>query len=223
LLNTIFGEDRAIVSEIPGTTRDVISEYYTLHSLPLQFLDTAGIRETSDAIEKMGVEKTEAAIAGASVAVVVLDASSPLLPEDVRAFTFARRQGVNVVIALNKTDLASVITREIVRGQFGQDAVEISATRKTGIAPLLEEIYAVAVGDTGLYEGVMITNSRHAYALGVAENAIADGISALLAGVDLDCVTIDLNAAWRALGEITGETLGEDIIDRIFEKFCLGK
>ncbi len=223
LLNAIFGEERAIVSEIPGTTRDVISEYYTLHSVPLQFMDTAGIRDTADTLEKMGVARTEAAVAGASVAVIVFDASSPLSEQDTRAFELAKTRGIPLVIALNKTDLPPLITREMIRKKFGCDPVEISALRRTGIPTLLDTIYSLAIGDTELYEGVMITNSRHAFALDVAQKALSDGIAALETGIDLDCVTIDLQSAWHALGEVTGETLSEGIIDRIFEKFCVGK
>ena len=109
------------------------------------------------------------------------------------------------------------------QGIFDAPCLEIAAVRGEGIEALLEEIYRKAVGDAGLQEGLVITNSRHAYALQKACNALQDGISALEEGIDLDCASIDLHDAWRYLGEITGETLDEQIIDRIFEKFCLGK
>ena len=223
LLNAIFGEDRAIVSDIPGTTRDVITEHYLLHSLPVQFMDTAGVRATGDTVERIGVERTHQAIDSASVVVLVIDGSEPLQAEDMQVYEYAKARQVPILIALNKTDLPIKVTLQEIREIFGVPCLEIAALRREGIEALLEEIYQKAVGDTGLQEGLVITNSRHAYALQRACKALADGIDALEAGVDLDCVSIDLHDAWRYLGEITGETLDEQIIDRIFEKFCLGK
>lgn len=223
LLNAIFGEDRAIVSNIPGTTRDVITEHYQLHSLPVQFMDTAGVRETVDEVERIGVERTHKAIDSASVVVLVLDGSEPLQEEDMQVYRYAKAQGIPLLIALNKTDLPAKATLQEVQGIFDAPCLEIAAVRGEGIEALLEEIYRKAVGDAGLQEGLVITNSRHAYALQKACNALQDGISALEEGIDLDCASIDLHDAWRYLGEITGETLDEQIIDRIFEKFCLGK
>lgn len=223
LLNAIFGEDRAIVSDIPGTTRDVITEHYLLHSLPVQFMDTAGVRATGDTVERIGVERTHQAIDSASVVVLVIDGSEPLQAEDMQVYEYAKARQVPILIALNKTDLPIKVTLQEIREIFGVPCLEIAALRREGIEALLEEIYQKAVGDTGLQEGLVITNSRHAYALQRACKALADGIDALEVGVDLDCVSIDLHDAWRYLGEITGETLDEQIIDRIFEKFCLGK
>ncbi len=223
LLNAIFGEERAIVSDIPGTTRDVISEHYLLHSMPIQFLDTAGMRQTKDAIEKIGVERTYRAIDSASVVVMVLDCSEDLQPEDMAVYAYAKQHGAPIIIALNKTDLIAKLTVQQIKRQFDVPCIEITARCRRGIDILLEEIYRLAIGDGGLQEGLVITNSRHAYALQQANQALKDGIIALESGIDLDCASIDLHDAWRYLGEITGQTLNEQIIDRIFEKFCLGK
>ena len=181
------------------------------------------MRETGDEIEKIGVQKSRRAIDDASVVVLVLDASAPLCAEDREAYAYAKAQGAAIVLALNKTDLPRVLTREAVTAEFPAPCVEIAARRGQGVDALLEEVYRAAVGDATLTEGVVITNSRHAYALMQAEHALSDGIAALEAGIDLDCASIDLHDAWRYLGEITGQTLSEQIIDRIFEKFCLGK
>lgn len=223
LLNAIFGEERAIVSNVPGTTRDVITEHYLLHSLPVQFMDTAGVRDTGDAVEKIGVERTHRAIDRAQVVVLVLDGAEPLQEEDRRVYRYAKKRGVPILIALNKTDLPARLTQQQAEQHFDADCLPISAATGEGIAQLLEKIYQNAVGDGGLQEGLMITNSRHAYALQRAEQALQEGMFALETGMDLDCASIDLHDAWRYLGEITGQTLDEQIIDRIFEKFCLGK
>ncbi len=223
LLNAIFGEDRAIVSDTPGTTRDVISEYYTYKSLPIQFLDTAGMREGRDSLEKQGVDRSRAAIRRASCVLMILDASAPLTKEDREAFAFARETGVPLIALLNKTDLPPVLSKGGVAEAFGEEPLEVSALEKKGIGELLEAVYQKAVGMEGLYEGTTIMNARHAFCLARAEESISQAISAIEEGVDLDCVSIDLTSAWHSLGEITGQTLTEEIIDRIFEKFCLGK
>jgi len=223
LLNAIFGEERAIVSNIPGTTRDVISEHYMLHSLPIVFLDTAGVRDTGDVIERIGVERTHQAIDSAAVVVLVLDSSESLQQEDEQVYAYAKQTGAPVLIALNKADLQVKLTKEQVEKNFDAPVIEIAALHRTGIDLLLETLYQMAVGDQGLQEGMVITNSRHAFSLHCALQSLQDGIAALEAGIDLDCASIDLHDAWRYLGEITGQTLDEQIIDRIFEKFCLGK
>ncbi|MGI6665183.1 MAG: tRNA uridine-5-carboxymethylaminomethyl(34) synthesis GTPase MnmE [Christensenellaceae bacterium] len=223
LLNAIFGEERAIVSEIPGTTRDVIQEYYVMHGTPLLFIDTAGMRETEDVIEQMGVARSEKALKEASVIVLVIDGAEPLREEDKKAFALAKEEGKEIVLVKNKIDLAEKVTKAEIEEAFGQAPLELSAQTKEGVDSLMETIYEKAMGAETLLEGIVIVNERHAYALTQAEAALAEAIFAMETGVDLDCVTIDLNIAWRALGEITGETLSEEIIDRIFERFCLGK
>lgn len=223
LLNAIFEEDRAIVSDIPGTTRDVVSEYYSIHGVPLLFLDTAGMRETQDIIEKIGVDKTLKVIDEASLVLLVLDGALPLQQEDMDAYSYAKEQEKPILLLRNKADLSAVLTQSEIEQAFGQGAMDISALYKQGIEALLEKIYQTAVGDMALQEGLMITNERHAYALREAKQALQDAIFALETQVDMDCVSIDIKNAWRALGEITGKTVSDQIIERIFEKFCLGK
>lgn len=224
LLNAIFGEERAIVSNIPGTTRDIVSGHYTHRGLALRFLDTAGIRQTEDAIERIGVQRSRDAIENAGVAVVLLDGSAPLSEEDVQAVSLAKQSPAGMIVALSKSDLPqnSEVLRQA-RQMAGGEPLCISAKTGQGITALLDEIYRQAVGSVQLSEGVLITNARHAHALRRAGDALAEAISAMERGEDLDCITIDLNDAWMRLGEITGQTVGEEIIDRIFNKFCLGK
>ena len=223
LLNAIFGEERAIVSDIPGTTRDVVSGRYTYRSMPLQFLDTAGIRQTQDKVEQMGVERSQKAIQQAGVAVVLVDGSAPLEKEDEKAIALAKESQAAFILVLSKSDLPEAGTRSKARALAGCEPLPLSAKTGEGIQALLEEIYQKAVGSAQLLEGVLITNARHAHALQEAGRALLEAIRALERGQDLDCITIDLNEAWMRLGEITGQTVGEEIIDRIFSKFCLGK
>lgn len=223
LLNAIFGEDRAIVSEIPGTTRDIVAGRYLYRSLPLRFLDTAGIRQTGDQIERMGVERSRAAIETASVAVVLVDGSAPLTEEDRGAIALAKSSPAEVLPVINKSDLPGFGVAAEVEALAGSAPICISAKKQEGIEALLEAIYVRAVGSAQLLEGVLITNARHAHALRAAAEALCSAAAAMERREDLDCVSIDLNEAWARLGEVTGQTVSEEIIDRIFSKFCLGK
>ena len=153
-----------------------------------------------------------------------MDGSAPLGQEDMRALSLADGSGANVIAVLNKQDLPSQegVFRQV-QQLFGAEPLRVSAKTGEGLERLLEEIYQKALGSAQLYEGTLITNARHAHALRQAEAALGEAICALEREEDLDCVTIDLNGAWMHLGEITGQTVSEEIIDRIFSKFCLGK
>lgn len=220
LLNAILGEDRAIVTSIAGTTRDVISEYYDLRSLPVKFTDTAGIRDARDEVERIGVERSRSMLEEATLVLFVLDGAEPITEEDREIFSSIGEK--QHIIVLNKTDIA-VTAEQVVQDIFGSKPVCISAKNREGIETLLDEIFEAVNMDHQLMEGVVVTNTRHKFALTKAVRALTDAYEALAGGIDLDCVSIDLNDAWQALGEVTGVTLTEDIIDRIFEKFCLGK
>lgn len=220
LLNAILGEERAIVTNIAGTTRDVISEYYNLRSLPVKFTDTAGIREARDEVERIGVERSRSMLEDATLVLFVLDAAEPITQEDRDIFaTISKKEHL---IVLNKTDIAATTEQEI-QSLFGKAPICISAKRGDGIERLLDAIFELVNMDQQLMEGIVVTNTRHKFSLTKAVHALTDAYTALRNGIDLDCVSIDLRDAWQALGEITGMTLTEDIIDRIFEKFCLGK
>jgi len=222
LLNAIVGEERAIVTHIPGTTRDIVSEYYMLRSVPVVFMDTAGIRQTEDVVEGLGIERSRMALEQSAIVLFLLDASSPVTSEDRELFEFIRDK--NVILVLNKTDMPQILHMRDIEKLFDTDArVEISAATGQGINALLDKIYEKASVKEELMEGIVITNSRHKYALESALRSLADAKQQMQGGRDLDCASIDLYGAWTAYGEITGQTVTEDIIDRIFEKFCLGK
>lgn len=220
LLNAILGEERAIVASVPGTTRDTVSEYSDIHGIPVRFTDTAGIRDTGDEVEKIGVERTRTALGDASAVLFMLDASCGIADED-RAI-FSEISAKKHIIVLNKSD-AAVIDENEVKAAFGEAPIIISAKNREGIDELLNTVYNFVCSERELFEGAMITNLRQKNAVSSAVKSLSDAFSALSSGVDLDCVSIDLSDAWRSLCEITGEALTEDIVDRIFEKFCLGK
>lgn len=222
LLNAILGEQRAIVTSVPGTTRDVISEYYNIRGLPIQLVDTAGIRETDDIVEKIGVERSIDALNTADITLVIFDASGELSSHDIEIAQKAKSQG-EVIAVLNKSDLKSKLSETEIREKLGLKPHLISAKTGEGIDELLDDMYNCIMSDDTTAEGITITNVRHAEALKEAAAALLSAKEGAELGVDLDCVSIDINDAWSALGKITGVTLSEEIVDRIFEKFCLGK
>lgn len=222
LLNAILGEQRAIVTHIPGTTRDIISEYYNIRGLPVQLVDTAGIRDTDDVVEKIGVERSIEAVSSADLTLILLDASEKLTSEDIDIINRAKSAG-NVIAVLNKSDLDAVISAQNILGDFDLKSVVISARTGEGVGELLDAIYSNLVRDDAISEGIVISNARHAAALDEASRALRSAIDGAQIGVDIDCLSIDIDDAWSALGKITGVTLSEEIVDRIFEKFCLGK
>ena len=222
LLNAILGEQRAIVTHIPGTTRDVISEYYNIRGLPIQLVDTAGIRKTDDIVEKIGVERSIEALNTADITLLIFDASKELSEQDVEIALKAKSQG-EVIAVLNKSDLEPKLSAKEISDKLNLEPHLISAKTGEGVDALLDEMYVSIMSDDALAEGVTITNARHAAALKEAASALESAKEGAELGVDLDCVSIDINDAWSALGKITGATLSEEIVDRIFEKFCLGK
>ena len=218
LLNALLEEQRAIVTEIPGTTRDIIEEYINLEGIPLRLTDTAGIRETTDIVESMGVAKSRESISNADLIILVLDLSRHLSPEDFELLeqTADRKR----IILLNKEDLPRIAeVPETVR----QEATVISALNNYGLDELKNRIQEIAAGDTAGFDETMVTATRHKEALLKAGSALDEAIEAIRAGIPMDLITIDVNSAWSALGEITGDTLQDDLVDRIFSGFCIGK
>ena len=220
LLNAILGRDRAITSPFAGTTRDVITEHCTIASLPVIFSDTAGIRETADAIERSGVERSRAAIEQAGAILLLLDAERPLTAEDDSIFALACEKPH--LIVLNKMDGVICTDGAAVFARYGENPISIAAGAGENIDGLLREIEKLFPGSEAA-EGFAIAEERHFHCLCRARQSFWDAAAALESGVDLDCASIDLAEGWRALGEITGRCVTEDIVDRIFSKFCLGK
>lgn len=223
LMNAFFGEDKAIVSSIPGTTRDIITDSFVYRSLLIHFFDTAGIRDTNDEIETIGVRKSLSAISNANICLLVFDSSEKLTDEDRDIIQYVKNSNVSPIIVLNKSDLTEKLDDNTLRELIEGPVIKISAKDRTGIENVFEAIFENITSSYTAQEGVVITNQRQYYALINAKRALNDALKELEEYLDLDLVAIDLKDAWMYLGEITGNTLNESIIDRIFEKFCLGK
>lgn len=223
LMNALLRENRAIVTDIPGTTRDIIEEYINIRGIPLKIADTAGVRETSDVVEKIGVERTQELLPRADLLLIVLDASLSLDEED-RKLLGALNERPAVVI-INKADLpARLDEREIAALAPGKQILRISVVKNEGINDLEEYIASMVYqGAVSGNEGAIVTNIRHQYALNRARESLSDLLCTVDNHMPIDCMVVDLRAAWEALGEITGDTVGEDIIDQIFTTFCIGK
>lgn len=218
LLNALLDEQRAIVTEIPGTTRDVIEEYINLEGIPLRLTDTAGIRETTDIVESIGVAKSRKSISHADLIILVLDLSRPLSAEDFELIE--QTAGRKRILLLNKEDLPMIAdVPEAIR----QEATVISALNNFGLDELKTRIREIAAGDSAGFDETMVTATRHKEALIKAANALEEAIEAIGFSIPMDLITIDVNSAWTALGEITGDTLQDDLVDRIFSGFCIGK
>lgn len=222
LLNALVRENRAIVTDIPGTTRDVIEEYVNIRGVLVRILDTAGIRETMDQVEKIGVERSKELTREADLILILLDASNPLEKEDREILDWLKDR--KVLILLNKTDRPPAVSEEDIRCITDKRVIKTSMLDGTGLDQVEDFIYdLVYSGGLGSRSTVMITNNRHKQALIRADQHLAEALKALDASMPLDMVSIDIRNAWEAMGEITGESLTENLVDRIFAEFCLGK
>lgn len=223
LLNALLGEKRAIVTEIPGTTRDIIEEFVNIGGIPIKVVDTAGIRETADVVERIGVAMAREAMSQADLVLLLLDASAPLTAEDKEVM--ALLAGRPAIVLVNKTDLPAVIDMEaVVRQVDDKPVIRISALEGTGVEELEKTIVEMVYsGRVKQAEGAFVNNVRHGRILQQARDSLAAALATIAAGMPPDCVVVDLRAAWEKLGEVTGETVGEDIIDQIFTQFCIGK
>lgn len=223
LLNSILGENRAIVTDIPGTTRDVIEEFVNIKGIPLKIVDTAGIRETDDVVEKIGVEKSMASFDSADLIIMVVDSSSELSDEDREILE--KVEGKETILLLNKTDLPQVIDEEEVKKYVDEkNIIKISALHNEGIEDVHDRIEdMVYTGDIKSSSNVIITNSRHKDALYRAMKSLEDAMKAIEDRMPLDFVEVDLKNVWDYLGYINGDTVSEDLLDNIFHNFCIGK
>lgn len=223
LLNALVRAQRAIVTDVPGTTRDVIEEYVNLRGVPLRIIDTAGIRETEDVVERLGVERSRQMLEAADLALVLLDASRPLSAEDREVLGLLA--GRPALILVNKSDLPAVWSEDEVASLApGQALLRLSVAAGLGLEAVEEAILQrVWRGEATQGEGLLAVNVRQQALLQQAADHLEDVCRAAAAGMPLDCLSIDLRAAWGKLGEITGETLGEDLVTEIFSRFCIGK
>ena len=224
LLNALLGQERAIVTDIPGTTRDVIEEYINLNGIPLKIVDTAGIRETDNVVEQIGVDKAQQFMKTADLVLYVVDAVQGLTEQDTLMMEDIQNQPV--IYLLNKSDVGiSDEIRAQLKEAIGEAPVlEISARDKIGLEQLEEKITDLFfAGTLEVSNDIMVTNVRH---IQILEESMAhmDGfLNGIMLGLSVDFLVIDLQNAWEKLGKITGETVEEDLLDQIFSKFCLGK
>jgi tRNA modification GTPase len=222
LLNRLLRTSRAIVTDIPGTTRDTLEETLNLQGLPVVLVDTAGITEkTEDLIERLGIERSRAALAQADLALLVVDASQPLDEGDRQIAALVQEKPA--IVVLNKIDLLGTPLGGH-RTILDAPCVPVSALTGQGMEALEETIVeAVFSGKVTVSEVPMVTSPRHKGALSRALDHVSSAHAAHQAGQLVDLVAIDLAAAVNALGEITGQTASEDLVDTIFSDFCIGK
>jgi len=222
LLNIFVGYDRAIVTDIAGTTRDVLSEHVNIDGIQLNITDTAGIRDTSDTIEKIGVDKSLECISRSDLILYVIDASIPLDENDediIKAISDKK-----VIVLLNKSDLNQVVTEEIITERLNCSVVPISAKYNNGIDELKNLIKKMFLsGDVKINEDVFITNARQKDALSEALFALKNVINSIECGMPEDFFSIDMMNAYDKLGLITGESVEDDLVEEIFKSFCVGK
>ncbi len=221
LLNALTKENRAIVTDIPGTTRDVIEEYINISGIPIKIIDTAGIRETDDVVEKIGVERSRAKINDADLIILILDSSNELTEEDKEIINHISNK--KYMILLNKSDLNSKITQKNLENINCTNIYSISAKTGEGIDEVRTAIKDMFFKGDISTNNVIITNTRHKEALLRAYECIESAINTLNYTFAIDLASIDIRNAWTFLGEITGDSLEENIIDKIFKDFCLGK
>ena len=218
LLNALAGFDRVIVTDIPGTTRDAVEQTVTLGRHLLRLLDTAGIRDTSDTVEHLGVERSFQAAQSCQLAFFVVDGSKPLTPEDEAAMD-AALQAPEAIAILNKQDLPCVIDPSELPFSY---VIPVSCAKQDGL-DLLEQALDMVFDDEAPCDGSILTNARQADAIAKSRASIEAARSSLRLGMTPDAVLVDVEAAMEALGEATGRVVREDITNRIFERFCVGK
>lgn len=224
LLNHLLHEDKAIVTDIAGTTRDVIEEYVNVRGVPLKLIDTAGIRETDDKVEKIGVERSRQAIDQADLVMLLLNASEPLTAEDqeLLAATADKKR----IVVLNKTDLPQQLDQAELQTYLKpeEEVIALSVLANAGIDRLEEQIAKLFFGGIeNSQTTVIVTNARHVALLNKAEQSLTAVLQGIEAGMPVDLCQIDMTAAWDSLGEITGDSYQDELLDQLFSQFCLGK
>lgn len=222
LMNVLLGEERAIVTDIAGTTRDTLEEQVRLHGITLNIVDTAGIRDTDDVVEQIGVVRAKSVADEADLIIYVVDGSCPLDENDEMIIELIR--GRDAVVILNKTDLDMVISAEQLQEKTGHQVIAVSAKEETGIDLLEKTIQEMFYeGSIDFNDEVMITNVRHKTALQDALGGLMMVRQSIMDGMPEDFLTIDLMDSYEQLGSIIGESVEDDLVNEIFSKFCMGK
>ncbi|MFK4879417.1 tRNA uridine-5-carboxymethylaminomethyl(34) synthesis GTPase MnmE [Lactococcus petauri] len=218
LLNQLLREEKAIVTDIAGTTRDVITEFANIGGVPLELIDTAGIRETEDIVEKIGVERSQKALEEADLVLLVLDASSPLTPKDLELLELS--SSTNRIVLLNKTDLPEKIELE----KLPKDFIRISALKNENLDAVEKQIRALFFsGEIETKDATTLSNARHIGLVEQALDALKEANRGLAMGLPVDLIQVDVTRCWQLLGEITGEAAPDELITQLFSQFCLGK
>lgn len=219
LLNNLLREEKAIVTDIEGTTRDVIEEYVNINGVPLKLVDTAGIRETEDIVEQIGVERSKKALKGADLVLLVLNASEPLTDQDRQLLEIS--QDSNRIILLNKVDLPEKIEID----QLPEDHIKISVLKNQNIDQIEDRINALFFENAGLVEqdATYLSNARHISLIEKAVESLQAVNEGLALGMPVDLLQVDLTRTWEILGEITGDAAPDELITQLFSQFCLGK
>lgn len=222
LMNVLVGSNRAIVTDMAGTTRDILEEEIQLKGLNLNIVDTAGIRKTDDPVEKIGVERAKKAMLDADLILYVVDSSADLDENDEEIISFLQDQ--NAIILLNKADLPSALTVEKMQERLQKPTVSISAREETGMDELSDLIeHMFLSGEISFNDQVYLTNMRHQAAMEQVQSSLMKVKESISLGMPEDFFSIDLMDAYEALGSIIGESVGEDLVNEIFSKFCMGK
>ncbi|AJC97109.1 tRNA uridine-5-carboxymethylaminomethyl(34) synthesis GTPase MnmE [Staphylococcus hyicus] len=223
MLNSLIHDNKAIVTEIAGTTRDVLEEYVNVRGVPLRLVDTAGIRETEDIVERIGVERSRKALSEADLILFVLNYNEALTEEDRQLYEVIKNE--DAIVIINKMDLEQRLNIDELKEMVGDmPIIETSILKQQGIDDLELQIRDLFFGgEVQSQDMTYVSNSRHISLLKQAKQAIQDAIDAAEMGVPMDMVQIDLTRTWEILGEIIGESASEELIDQLFSQFCLGK
>ena len=222
LLNAILKEDRAIVTEFAGTTRDTIEEFITINGIPLKIIDTAGIRDAQDEVEKIGIKKSKEIAENSDLVIAIFDSTKKLNQKDKEILEIIKDK--KAIIIINKIDLGKSEIEKDYLEKYGKSIIEISALNKQGIERLYEEISKIFnLNEVNLNDGITITNIRHLKLIKKAKNHAIKAKETIKNNMPIDIIAIDIKEIIESLNTITGENATEDIINEIFKKFCLGK
>ena len=223
MLNNLIQDNKAIVTEVAGTTRDVLEEYVNVRGVPLRLVDTAGIRDSEDIVEKIGVERSRKALSEADLILFVLNNNEPLTEDDQTLFEVIKNE--DVIVIINKTDLEQRLDVSELREMIGDmPLIQTSMLKQEGIDELEIQIKDLFFGgEVQNQDMTYVSNSRHISLLKQARQSIQDAIDAAESGIPMDMVQIDLTRTWEILGEILGESASDELIDQLFSQFCLGK